>query len=182
MQFGGCHPVDGCQDGDGFAGAVFKYLAANVFYAGTDETIFPPYEVMKIDNAKIAFIGLTLEGTPTIVTPSAVAGLEFRPEVATVNALVEKLRNEQGVKAFVVLLHQGGLQNPPAAGVPGAREPAGCLHGRQQVRELRRRRDHRRSRTASIRGSKSWSARTRMQPYICTMPASSSRARRRSAA
>ena len=119
MQFGGCHPVDGCQDGDGFAGAVFKYLAANVFYAGTDETIFPPYEVEKIDNAKIAFIGLTLEGTPTIVTPSAVAGLEFRPEVATVNALVEKLRNEQGVKAFVVLLHQGGLQNPPAPVFPG---------------------------------------------------------------
>jgi len=119
MQFGGCHPVDGCQDGDGFAGAVFKYLAANVFYAGTDETILPPYQVEKIDNAKIAFIGLTLEGTPTIVTPSAVAGLEFRPEVATVNALVEKLRNEQGVKAFVVLVHQGGFQNPPAPVFPG---------------------------------------------------------------
>ena len=117
MQNGGCHPVDGCQDGDGFAGAVFQYLAANVFYAGTDQTILPAYEVKKIDNAKIAFIGLTLEGTPTIVTPSAVAGLEFRPEVATVNALVEKLRNEQGVKAFVVLLHQGGFQNPPAVPV-----------------------------------------------------------------
>ena len=38
---------------------------------GTDQTILPPYEVEKIDNAKIAFIGLTLEGTPTIVTPSA---------------------------------------------------------------------------------------------------------------
>ena len=30
MQDGGCHPVDGCQDGDGFAGADFHYLAANV--------------------------------------------------------------------------------------------------------------------------------------------------------
>jgi 5'-nucleotidase len=116
MQFGGCHPVDGCQDGDPFAGAFFQYLAANVFYAGTDETILPEYEIRKIDNAKIAFIGLTLEGTPTIVTPSAVAGLEFRPEVATVNQLVEKLRHEHGVKAFVVLLHQGGFQNPPAPG------------------------------------------------------------------
>ncbi len=65
MQNGGCHPVDGCQDGTPFAGALFKYLAANVFYAGTNETILPPYEVEKIDNAKIAFIGLTLEGTPT---------------------------------------------------------------------------------------------------------------------
>jgi 5'-nucleotidase len=113
MQNGGCHPVDGCQDGSPFSGAFFQYLAANVFYAGTNDTILPQYEIEKIDNAKIAFIGLTLEGTPTIVTPSAVAGLEFRPEVATVNGLVEKLRREQGVKAFVVLLHQGGFQNPP---------------------------------------------------------------------
>ena len=30
LQNGGCHPVDGCQDGDGFAGATFPYLAANV--------------------------------------------------------------------------------------------------------------------------------------------------------
>jgi len=120
MQYGdqlggdGCHPVDGCQDGSPFSGAFFKYLAANVFYEGTDETIFPPYEVKKVGNAKIAFIGLTFEATPTVVTPSGVAGLEFRPEVATTNALVQKLRDEQGVKAFVVLIHQGGSQTPPS--------------------------------------------------------------------
>ena len=30
LQNGGCHPVDGCQDGDGFAGADYPILAANV--------------------------------------------------------------------------------------------------------------------------------------------------------
>src|SRR4029078_161014 len=30
MQTGGGHPVDGCQDGAGFAGAGFKFLSANV--------------------------------------------------------------------------------------------------------------------------------------------------------
>jgi 5'-nucleotidase len=120
MQYGnqrggnGCHPIDGCQDGTPFGGSLFQYLAANVFFAGTDETIFPPYEVHRVGNAKIAFIGLTFEGTPTVVTPSAIEGLEFEPEVSTVNTLVEKLRNEQGVKAFVVLLHQGGAQRPPS--------------------------------------------------------------------
>jgi 5'-nucleotidase len=119
MQFGnqlggnGCHPVDGCQDGTPFGGSLFQYLAANVFYEGTQNTIFPPYEIHKIGNAKIAFIGLTLEGTPLIVTPAGVAGLEFRPEVPTINDLVAKLRNEQGVRAFVVLIHQGGFQNGP---------------------------------------------------------------------
>lgn len=113
MQFGGCHPVDGCQDGTPFPGALFQYLAANVFFQGTGNTILPAYEIRKIDNAKIGFVGLTLEGTPTIVTPSGVAGLEFRDEIETVNALVRKLRDEQGVRSFVVLLHEGGQQNAP---------------------------------------------------------------------
>src|SRR5215207_4460819 len=39
MQRGGCHPVDGCQDGDGFRGASFKYLAANVVDKKTQEPI-----------------------------------------------------------------------------------------------------------------------------------------------
>jgi len=126
MQYGnqrggdGCHPVDGCQDGSPFTGAFFKYLAANVFFQGTNRTILPPYEIKKVGNAKIAFIGLTFEGTPTVVTPSAVAGLEFRPEVQTTNALVDKLRRERGVKSFVVLLHQGGSQRPPATPAPTA--------------------------------------------------------------
>jgi 5'-nucleotidase len=131
MQYGnqhggnGCHPIDGCQDGTPFEGSTFQYLAANVFYAGTNTTILPPYEVRKVGNAKIAFIGLTFEGTPTVVTPSAVAGLEFRPEVATVNGLVDTLRREQGVKAFVVLLHQGGAQRPPAPPASPSTKPAG---------------------------------------------------------
>jgi 5'-nucleotidase len=116
MQFGGCAGPDTCVVDKVFPGAFFQYLAANVFFAGTDETILPAYEIKKIDNAKIAFIGLTLEGTPSIVTPAGVAGLEFRPEIQTTNALVQKLRNENGVRAFVVLLHQGGFQNPPPPG------------------------------------------------------------------
>jgi 5'-nucleotidase len=128
MQYGdqlggdGCHPVDHCQDGDNFGGSIFQYLAANVFYAGTDTTVLPPYDVREVDGVKIAFIGLTFEDTPTVVTPSAVAGLEFRPEVATVNGLVDQLREEQGIKAFVVLLHQGGSQRPPSP--PPITQPA----------------------------------------------------------
>ncbi|HEY7002685.1 MAG TPA: bifunctional metallophosphatase/5'-nucleotidase [Gaiellaceae bacterium] len=121
MQFGnqlggdGCHPVDGCQDGTPFGGSLFQYLAANVFYEHTHRTIFPPYEIRKVHNAKIAFIGLTLEGTPLIVTPAGVAGLEFRPEIPTINKLVSQLRARKGVRAFVVLIHQGGQQTAPFA-------------------------------------------------------------------
>ena len=39
LQNGGCHPVDGCQDGDGFAGADYPILAANVVYKKTGRPI-----------------------------------------------------------------------------------------------------------------------------------------------
>ena len=131
MQYGnqhggdGCHPVDGCQDGTPFGGSLFQYLAANVFYEDTDRTILPPYEIRRAGKAKVAFIGLTFEDTPTVVTPSGVAGLEFRPEVETVNALVDRLRKRGGVDAFVVLLHQGGTQRPPAPPADPKVTPAG---------------------------------------------------------
>jgi 5'-nucleotidase len=50
---------------------------------------------------------MTLEGTPTIVTPTGVAGLTFADEVETVNALVPMLQQDN-IEAIVVLLHEGG--------------------------------------------------------------------------
>jgi 5'-nucleotidase len=128
MQKGGCHPVDGCLDGDDFAGAKFKYLAANVVFNDSDDeddddseknkdedlkTLFPAYKIREFNSVKVAFIGMTLEGTPSIVTPSGVAGLTFLDEADTVNALIPELKKE-GVQTIVVLIHEGGAQVAPA--------------------------------------------------------------------
>ncbi len=113
LQYGGCLP-----DGDGkdnqnscaagtFTGANFHILAANVKYAGTNNTILPSYWVKNFNGAKVGFIGMTLKETPSIVTQAGIAGLEFTDEVKTANALVPVLR-AKGVKAIVVLVHQGG--------------------------------------------------------------------------
>ena len=69
--------------------------------------MFPPYEIKTFDGIPVAFIGLTLKGTAGIVSPDGIAGLEFRDEADTVNALVPELR-AQGVEAIVVLIHEGG--------------------------------------------------------------------------
>ena len=87
MQNGGCHPVDGCLDGDGFGGADFEFLAANVVTRRPAETLFPPYSIENFNGARVAFIGMTLEGTPNIVSPSGVAGFDFLDEADTANAL-----------------------------------------------------------------------------------------------
>ena len=114
MQSGGCledgagsNNQNSCASGT-FTGANFQMLAANVKYADKDKTILPPYWVKTFEGGnKIGFIGMTLKETPSIVTAAGIAGLEFTDEVATANALVPVLR-AKGVKAIVVLVHQGG--------------------------------------------------------------------------
>jgi 5'-nucleotidase len=108
MQEGGCHPVDGCLDGDGFAGASFRFLAANVLYKNNGKPIFPAWKLRSFEGAKVAFIGLTLEGTPSIVTPSGISSVDFLDEADTVNALVPRLK-QQGIETIVVLIHEGGF-------------------------------------------------------------------------
>ena len=153
MQRGGCHPTDGCQDGDAFAGAQFQYLSANVDLVVTAQqraaynralakyrtavrakakackasktsrackrkltkpkapqtkNLLPPYSIKTIGGVKIGFIGMTLEGTPQLVTPSGVAGLAFRDEAQTANRFVPVLKR-LGVETIVVLVHEGGF-------------------------------------------------------------------------
>ena len=115
MQSGGCHPVDGCQDGDGFEGADFEFLAANVAYKDSGRTIFPPYAIHKFKGTKIAVIGMTTETTPTIVTPAGISTVDFFDEADSVNALVPHLR-KRGIETFVVLLHEGGTTSTAGNG------------------------------------------------------------------
>jgi 5'-nucleotidase len=107
MQNGGCHPVDGCQGPHAFAGAKFHYLAASTVETATGQSVLPPFEIREFDGIPVAFIGLTLKGTAGIVSPAGIAGLEFRDEAETVNALVPQLK-ARGVEAIIVLIHEGG--------------------------------------------------------------------------
>ena len=122
MQNGGCHPLDKCQGPHPFEGAKFHYLAASTFEKSTGTTIFPPYVIREFEGVPIAFIGLTLKGTPGIVSPAGVAGLEFRDEADTVNALVPELR-ARGVEAIVVLIHEGGFPTGGYNECPGISGP-----------------------------------------------------------
>jgi 5'-nucleotidase len=114
IQNGGCHPVDGCADGTPFAGADFQYLSANVFSDQTDDTLLPPYAIDNVQGVKIGFIGMTLEGTPNVVTAEGTRGLQFEDEILTANKYAAELQ-AQGVETIVVLLHEGGQQNGPNA-------------------------------------------------------------------
>ncbi len=126
LQNGGCKMTNGVVEPNSckglgsrtpgsFDGAKFKWLAANVIETATGRTVLPPYGIKTFNGVKMAFIGMTLKGTPGIVTPTGVAGLAFRDEADTVNALVPRLR-AQGIESIVVLVHQGGFQTSPNVG------------------------------------------------------------------
>jgi 5'-nucleotidase len=107
LQRGGCHPRDGCADGNGYRGADFPFLAANVTSVRTGRTIFPPYVIKRVGGVRIGFIGMTLEGTPELLLPVFSSVLHFADEADTANRYVRELKRKK-VKAIVVLLHEGG--------------------------------------------------------------------------
>ena len=127
MQNGGCHPRDGCQDGTPFDGASFQFLSANVRFdprrvdpaalaasgrTGGD-TLFPPYAVREFEGVKVGFIGLTLRRAPDAL-PASARELIFEGEAKAANSVVGTLRR-QGVRAIVVLIHEGGRTRVGAA-------------------------------------------------------------------
>ncbi len=95
---------------DPWRGARFPYISANVVDTETSEPILPPYVIKRVDGMPIAFIGAVLKATPTIVTPSGVAGVTFLDEAEAINRYIPELQR-QNVRTIVVLIHQGGRQN-----------------------------------------------------------------------
>jgi 5'-nucleotidase len=133
IQRGGCHPVDGCQDGTPYAGAPFPYLAANVVLdpqradpkmlalAGIEGTeprpLLPAYAIREVGGVRVGVIGLILQEAPSMILPTATRGLIFEAEAPSVNKAAAELR-AKGIRAIVVIMHEGGDQE--------GTDPNGC--------------------------------------------------------
>lgn len=104
-----------------FAGAKFRYLAASTFKAD-GSTLFPATALRSFGKGRravrVGFIGLTLKGTPDLVSPEGIRGLTFGDEATAINAAVPRLR-QAGADAVVVMIHQGGYTS-------GTPDPGGC--------------------------------------------------------
>jgi len=125
LQQGGCERLaarEPCAVEPDFAGAEFRYLAANVT-TESGETLFPGSALRRFgkgeEEVSVGIVGLTLEGTPGLVTPAGVAGLTFADEAATINAATAALKRA-GADAVVVLIHEGAVTG-------GEPDPNGCV-------------------------------------------------------
>jgi 5'-nucleotidase len=123
---GGCQESGCFQDLDGndipYAGADFDYLGANVVRKATGKQFMKGVSVKRVKGVDVGFIGMTLEATPTLVSPAGVSRVEFLDEVRTANRKARALKR-RGVKAIVVLLHEGGYQAGSFDGCEGISGP-----------------------------------------------------------
>jgi 5'-nucleotidase len=128
MQNGGCQRFTMRQPCrlDRFPGARFRYLAANV-RTENGQSLFPASAMRSFgrggNQVRVGFIGLTLRNTPTLVTPSGVAGLTFLDEADSINEAARQLR-ARGADAVVVMIHEGldtevGYNDHSCGGVTG---------------------------------------------------------------
>ena len=129
IQEGGCEKNtlrEPCAVENPYPGAEFRFLAANVVMPDGN-TLFPGYGIKRFDvggrDVAVGVIGLTLKETPTLVTPSGVAGLDFTEEAAAINALIPELE-KAGADAIIVSIHQGmftevGYNDKSCGGVAG---------------------------------------------------------------
>lgn len=133
MQTGGCEqntPRQPCQV-EPFTGAQFGFLAASTM-TETGQTLFPATALKSFGKGRrrvtVGLIGLTLQGTPSLVAPGGIKGLTFLNEAATINRLVPALK-VQGADAVVVLIHQGGGQD-------GISDPNDCKGLTGEIRPI----------------------------------------------
>lgn len=122
---GGNHPNGPFLESQ-WRGARFPYVSSNVVDADDGDPIIAPFSIRLAKGVPIGFIGAVLKETPTIVTPSGVAGVEFLDEAQQINRYA-RILGILGVKTIVVTIHQGisqtaytGPTNPAITGLTGA--------------------------------------------------------------
>ncbi|MFI1259202.1 bifunctional metallophosphatase/5'-nucleotidase [Streptomyces netropsis] len=134
MQRGICQGAIGADDcftdstGRRFHGADFEFLSGNIVSAATGSPVTAPYRVEWFtgeDGARtpVGFIGMTVPGTPTGSTSyqPRLRGLDV---VDTTNAYAAVLR-ARGVRAMVLILHEGARPRNAAVSYDGCGDVAG---------------------------------------------------------
>lgn len=89
----------------------WNYLGANVYFKGTTDPALPEYVVVDVAGVKVGVIGAVTEETPSLVTPSGIAMLDFGDPVVAVNRVAAQLSDgdESNGEADVIVAeyHEG---------------------------------------------------------------------------
>ena len=123
VQRGGCHPVDGCRDGDAFSGARFQYLPR------TSSTPHAPAAVSRDrgQDDRRGQRGLHRRNAARHAANRRARGHQ-RPHLPGRSLDCERAREEgssnKASRAVVLLIHEGGRQGGPE----DEADPNGCVN------------------------------------------------------
>ncbi|WP_068261118.1 bifunctional metallophosphatase/5'-nucleotidase [Janibacter limosus] len=94
--------------------ADYEQLGANVYERGTSNPALSEYEIVEVDGIKVGVVGAITQQTPSLVTPTGVAGLDFGDPVAAVNRVAAQLKDGDATngEADVVVAeyHEGATE------------------------------------------------------------------------
>ncbi len=96
---------------DPYPGSRSSYVCSNVVWKSNGTPVVSPYVIRDAGGAKIAFIGADTIMTVSLEMPANLEDVTFLNETESVNRYVPIVQ-EKGVHAIVVLLHEGGMQDP----------------------------------------------------------------------
>ena len=79
----------------------FPIICANVMEEKTDQTLVPPYLILKKGKAKIGFIGLNTEALKDVVVEEGTKGLQVKKAKETLKRYLPKLEKETDIQVLV---------------------------------------------------------------------------------
>ena len=101
--------------------SAFPYVSANI-YGADGKRVYDAYEVIAVDGVDVGFVGAITEEMPSLVSPTGIAGLEFRDIATEVNAVSAMLSDgdvANGEADVVVVLVHDGAASPDLASATG---------------------------------------------------------------
>ncbi len=91
--------------------AEWDYLGANVYAAGTDDTLLPEYKVITINDVRVGVIGAVTEETPALVSPGGMVGVTIGDPVEAVNRVAAQLTDDNDANGeadvLIATFHEG---------------------------------------------------------------------------
>lgn len=99
--------------------AEFPFLCANIVFEGSEDPVFPPYEILTLESddekLRIAILGLTSTIIKKWGDPEHIAGLSFLDPVCVAEKYLPLLREEADV---LILAYYGGFERDLSTGEP----------------------------------------------------------------
>ena len=100
--------------------ADWDYLGANVYLKGTTTPALPEFGIYTVGGFDVGVIGVVTQETPTLVSPSGVASLDFGDPVEAINRVAEQLSDGNPANGeadiLVATLHEGAPEGEEAGG------------------------------------------------------------------